>query len=54
MEEMDANRKWIIVVGKLFILIKIGLGFIVSQMHYLSNKVVDNGTLELTYEIATH
>ena len=26
----------------------------VSQMHSLFNKVVDNGTLELTYEIATN
>ena len=49
---MAANRKWIIVVGKLFLMIKIGPGFIVSQMHSLSNKVVDNGTLELTYDIA--
>ena len=50
---MAANRKWIIVVGKLFLMIKLGLGFIVSQMHSLSNKVVENGTLELTYEILT-
>ena len=28
-------------------------GFMVSQMHFLFNKVVDNGTLELTYEIVT-
>ena len=34
-------------------MIKNGPGFMVSQMHSLFNKVVDNGTLELTYEIAT-
>ena len=50
---MTANRKWMIVVGKVFLMIKIGPGFMVSQMHSLFNKVVDNGTLELTYEIAT-
>ena len=50
---MAGNRKWMIVVGKLFLMIKIGPGFIFSQMHSLSNKVVDNGTLELKYEIAT-
>ena len=49
---MAANVKWIMVVEKLFLMIKIGPGFIVSQMHSLSSKVVDNGTLELTYEIA--
>ena len=41
------------VVGKVFLIIKNGPGFMVSQMHSLFNKVVDNGTLELTYEIAT-
>lgn len=40
--------------GKVFLMIKNGPGFIVSQMHSLFNKVVDNGTLELTYEIATN
>ena len=45
--------KWIKVVGKVFLMIKNGPGFMVSQMHSLFNKVVDNGTLELTYEIAT-
>ena len=50
---MAANRKWIMVVGKLFLMIKIGLGFMVSQMHSLFNNVVDNETLELTHEIAT-
>ena len=49
---MAAKKKWIMVVGKLFIMIQIGSGFIVSQMHSLSYKVVDNQTLELTYEIA--
>ena len=34
-------------------MIKNGPGFMVSQMHSLFNKVVDNETLELTYEIAT-
>ena len=41
------------VVVKLFLMIKNGPGFMVSQMYSLFNKVVDNGTLELTYEIAT-
>ena len=40
-------------VGKVFLMIKNGPGFMVSQMHSLFNKVIDNGTLELTYEIAT-
>ena len=47
------NEKWIIVVGKLFLMIKIGPRFMVSQIYSLFNNVVDNGTLELTYEIAT-
>ena len=47
------GRKWIKVVGKVFLMIKNGPGFMVTQMHSLFNKVVDNGTLELTYEIAT-
>ena len=34
-------------------MIKIGPGFMVSQIHSLFNKVVDNGTLELRDEIAT-
>ena len=38
------------IVGKVFLMIKIRP---VSQMHSLFNKVVDNGTLELTYEIVT-
>ena len=50
---MTENGKWIKVVGKVFLMIKNGPGFMVSQMHSLFNKVVDNGTLELTYEIAT-
>ena len=50
---MTENVKWIKVVGKMFLMIKNGPGFMVSQMHSLFNKVVDNGTLELTYEIAT-
>ena len=50
---MAENVKWIKVVGKVFLMIKNGPGFMVSQMHSLLYKVVDNGTLELTYEIAT-
>ena len=42
------------VVAKVFLMIKNGPGFMVSQMHSLFNKVVDNGTLELTYEIANN
>ena len=34
-------------------MIKNGPGFMVSQMHSLFNKVVDKGTIELIYEIAT-
>ena len=51
--EMAENGKCLKVVGKMFLMIKNGPGFMVSQMHSLFNKVVDNGTLELTYEIAT-
>ena len=50
---MAENGKVVKVVGKVFIIIKNGPGLMVSQMHSLFNKVVDNGTLELTYEIAT-
>ena len=50
---MAENEKWMKVVGKVFLMIKNGPGFMVSQMHSLFNKVVDNGTLKLTYEIAT-
>ena len=50
---MAENVKVVQVVGKVFLMIKNGPGFMVSQMHSLFNKVVDNGTLELTYEIAT-
>ncbi len=50
---MAENVKVIKFVGKVFHMIKNGPGFMVSQMHSLFNKVVDNGTLELTYEIAT-
>ena len=50
---MAENIKWIKFVGKVFLMIKNGPGFMVLQMHSLFNKVVDNGTLELTYEIAT-
>ena len=49
---MAENVKWIKVVGKVFLMIKNGPGFMVSQMHSLFYKVVDNGTQELTYEIA--
>ena len=50
---MAEKGKCLKVVGKVFLMIKNGPGFMVSQMHSLFNKVVDNGTLELTYEIAT-
>ena len=50
---MAENGKVVKVVGKVFFMIKNRPGFMVSQMHSLFNKVVDNGTLELTYEIAT-
>ena len=50
---MAENKRWMKVVGKVFLMIKNGPGFMVSQMHSLFNKVVDNGTLKLTYEIAT-
>ena len=50
---MAENEKVVKVVGKVFLTIKNGPGFMVSQMHSLFNKVVDNGTLEFTYEIAT-
>ena len=50
---MAENEKWMKVVGKLFLMIKNGPGFMVSQMHSLFNDVVDNGTQKLTYEIAT-
>ena len=50
---MAENGKVVKVVGKVFLMIKHGPGFMVSQMHSLFNKVVDNETLELTYEIAT-
>ena len=46
------NKKCSKVVGKVFLMIKNGPGFMVSQMHSLFYKVVDNGTQELTYEIA--
>ena len=50
---MAANKSDDKSVGKVFLMVKNGPGFMVSQMHSLFNKVVDNGTLELTYEIAT-
>ena len=50
---MVENGKCLKVVGEVFLMIKNGPRFMVSQMHSLFNKVVDNGTLELTYEIAT-
>ena len=51
---MAENKKWMKVAGKVFLMIKNGPGFMVSQMYSLFNKVVDNGTLELTYEIANN
>ena len=50
---MAENGKVVKLVGKVFLMIKNGPGFMVSQMHYIFNKVIDNGILELTYEIAT-
>ena len=50
---MAENGKVVKVVGKVFLMIKNGPGFMVSQMHSLINKLIDNRTLELTYEIAT-
>ena len=38
------NKKWMKVVRKVFLMIKNGPGFMVSQMHSLFNNVVDNGT----------
>ena len=49
---MAENKKWMKVVGKVFLMIKNRPGFMVSQMHSLFNKMIDNGTLELTYYIA--
>ena len=46
---MAENGECVKVVGKVFLMIKNGPGFMVSQIHSLFNKVVDNGTLELTY-----
>ena len=50
---MAANKSGDKSVGNVFLMIKNGPGFMVSQLHSLFNKVVDNITLELTYEIAT-
>ena len=50
---MAENGKVVKVVGNVFLMIKNGPGFMVSQMHSLFNNVVDNGTQKLTYEIAT-
>ena len=41
---MIENGKCLKVVGKVFLVIKNGPGFMVSKMHPLFNKVVDNGT----------
>ena len=51
--KMTECKRCLKVVGKVFLMIKNGPGFMVSQMHSLFNVVVDNGTKELTYEIAT-
>ena len=50
---MPEHGKVVKVVGNVFLMIKNGPGFMVSQMHSLFNKVADNGHIELTYEIAT-
>ena len=39
---MAENVHVVKIVGKLFLMIKNGPGFMVSQMHSLFNKVVDN------------
>ena len=41
---MVENVKVVKVVGKVFLIIKNGPGFMVSQMHSLFNKVVDDET----------
>ena len=40
---MAENRKVVYGVGKVFLMTKNGLGFMVSQMHSLFYIVVDNG-----------
>ena len=47
---MAENEKCLKVVGKVFLTIKNGPGFMVSQMHFLFDKVVDYETYELIYE----
>ena len=42
--QMAENGKCLKVVRKVFLMIKNGPGFMVSQMHFLFNKVVDDGT----------
>ena len=41
---MAENEKWIKVVGKVFLMIKNRPGFMVSQMQFLFNVVMDNET----------
>ena len=48
---MAANKSGDKSVGKVFLMIKNGPGFMVSQMHSLFNDVVDNGTQKLTYRL---
>ena len=42
--KMAECKRCLKVVGKVFLMIKNGPGIMVSQMHSLFNKVVDNGT----------
>ena len=49
---MAENGKWIKVVGKVFLMIKNGPGFMVSHMHSLFNIVWQTNDIGLTYEIA--
>jgi hypothetical protein len=49
---MAKNVKWIKVVGKVFLMIKNGPGFMVSQMHSLFKRCGRQVDMELTYEFA--
>ena len=42
--KMAECKRFLKMVGKVFLMIKNGPGFMVSQMHSLFNVVVDNGT----------
>ena len=51
--KMAEYKRCLKMVGKVFLIIKNGPGFMVSQMHSLFIVVVEKGTQELTSEIAT-